>query len=239
MNEELYIRFEQYLADEMTPEEESDFEQLLESDSDVNEKFQIYKNWTNYLEHKFDSETEKFNQNLKSIATEHFSAKKETKVIAFKPWYYAVAATIVVVIGMWMMMMQNDPSYSDFNQHETAVFVERSDSNENLKLAQEAFNKKDYKQAVAAFDKIQDFRKPELQYFYAIALIETNDYTKAELFLDQLRGGNSVYKDKATWYLALSYLKQDKKAECKSILQQIASDAEDFDKAQQLLKELD
>ena len=44
MNEELYIRFEQYLADEMTSEEESDFEQLLESDSDVNEKFQIYKN---------------------------------------------------------------------------------------------------------------------------------------------------------------------------------------------------
>lgn len=238
MNEELYIRFEQYLTDEMTSEERTIFEDQLQNDISFNESFTLYKETTQFLEHKFSKEKAEFNQNLKSIATEHFSAKKETKVIAFKPWYYAVAAIIVVVSGMWMMM-QNDPSYSDFNQHETAVFVERSDSNENLQKAQEAFNKKDYKQAVAAFDKIQDFRKPELQYFYAIALIETNNYTKAELFLDQLRGGNSVYKDKATWYLALSYLKQDKKAECKSILQQIASDAEDFDKAQQLLKELD
>lgn len=238
MNEEIYLQFEHYLADEMTSEEKSLFEELLQNDLSIQEKFRVYKNWTNYLENKFDPETESFKTNLKSIAAEHFSTKKETKVIAFKPWYYAVAATIVVVIGTWMMM-QNDPSYNDFNQHETAVFVERSDSNEDLKLAQEAFNKKDYKKAVEAFDKIQDFRKPELQYFYAIALIETNDYTKAELFLDQLRGGNSVYKDKATWYLALSYLKQEKKAACKSTLKEIPVDAEDFDKAQQLLKELD
>lgn len=238
MNEELYIRFEQYLADEMTSEERTIFEDQLQNDDSFNESFTLYKETTQFLEHKFSKEKVEFNQNLKSIAAQHFTSIKETKVIAFKPWYYAVAATIVVVIGMWMMM-QNDPSYSDFNQHETAVFVERSDSNESLQKAQEAFNKKDYQQAVAAFDKIQDFRKPELQYFYAIALIETNDYTKAELFLDQLRGGNSVYKDKATWYLALSYLKQDKKGDCKAMLQQIPADAEDYQKAQKLLNNLE
>ncbi len=238
MNEELYIRFEQYLADEMTSEEKTIFEAQLQNDASMNESFTLYKETTQFLEHHFSKEKAEFNQNLKSIAAKHFTAKKETKVIAFKPWYYAVAATIVVVIGMWMMM-QNDPSYSDFNQHETAVFVERSDSNENLQKAQEAFNKKDYKQAIEAFDKIQDFRKPELQYFYAIALIETSNYAKAELFLDQLRGGNSVYKDKATWYLALSYLKQDKKVVCKSTLKEIPADAEDYGRAQQLLEELD
>lgn len=238
MNEELYIRFEHYLANEMTSEEKTIFEEQLRNDTSFNESFTLYKETTQFLEHQFSKETIDFKENLKSISNQHFTEKKETKVITFKPWYYAVAATIVVVIGMWMMM-QNDPSYSDFNQHETAVFVERSDSNENLKLAQEAFNNKDYKKAVAAFDKIQDFRKPELQYFYAIALIETNDFTKAELFLDQLRGGNSVYKDKATWYLALSYLKQDKKAECKSTLKEIPVDAEDYQKAQKLLNNLE
>jgi hypothetical protein len=54
-----------------------------------------------------------------------------------------------------------------------------------------------------------------------------------------LRGGNSVYKDKATWYLALSYLKQDKKAACKSTLKEIPVDAEDYDKAQKLLNNLE
>jgi predicted Zn-dependent protease len=238
MNEELFIRFEHYLANEMTSEEKITFENQLKNDSSFSESFTLYKETTQFLAHKFSKEKAEFNQNLKSIAAQHFTTKKETKVIAFKPWYYAVAATIVVVIGMWMMM-QNDPSYSDFNQHETAIFVERSDSNENLRLAQEAFNRKDYPKAVEAFDKIQDVRKPELQFFYAISLIETNNYAKAELFLDQLRSGNSVYKDRATWYLALSYLKQDKREDCKLMLNEIPSGAEDYDKAQQLLKELD
>jgi thioredoxin-like negative regulator of GroEL len=116
--------------------------------------------------------------------------------------------------------------------------MERSIGDANLKEAQEAFNAKNYKKAVAAFDKITDFRDPELQFFYAISLIETNNFAKAQLFLDQLREGNSVYKHKATWYLALSYLKQDKNVECKATLKEIPSDAEDFDKAQQLLNDL-
>jgi hypothetical protein len=141
-------------------------------------------------------------------------------------------------MGMWFMM-QNDANYSDYNQHDTALFMERSVGDQNLKAAQEAFNAKDYKKAVVAFDKITDFRDPELQLFYAISLIETNNYPEAQLFLDQLRNGNSVYKHKATWYLALSYLKQDKKEACKSTLKEIPADAEDFEKAQELLNDLE
>jgi hypothetical protein len=39
--------------------------------------------------------------------------------------------------------------------------------------------------------------------------------------------------------LALSKLKQNKGKECKSFLKQIPNDAEDYEKAQQLLKKLD
>lgn len=239
MNEETYIRFENYLANELPPEEQQLFEEQLQNDTQFNESFQIYSNWTNYLENKFDPEAENFKENLKSISAQHFTEETtpKSKVITFKPWYYAAAASIVVVIGTWFMM-QNDPNYSNYNQHDTALFMERSVGDENLKQAQEAFNAKDYKKAVAFFDKITDFRDPELQYFYAISLIETNDYTKAKLFLDYLREGNSVYRHKATWYLALSYLKQDKIEECKMTLNQIPADAEDYEKAQQLLSDL-
>jgi hypothetical protein len=240
MNEETYIRFENYLANELSFEEKTLFEEQLQNDTQFNESFTLYKETTAFLEHKFSNETLDFKENLKSISDQHFEEQLESKskVIAFKPWYYAVAASVVVVMGMWFMM-QNDANYSDYNQHDTALFMERSVGDANLKEAQEAFNTKDYKKAAAAFDKITDFRDPELQFFYAISLIETNNYTKAQLFLDQLREGNSVYKHKATWYLALSYLKQDKKEECASTLKEIPSDAEDFDKAQKLLNELE
>ena len=82
-------------------------------------------------------------------------------------------------------------------------------------------------------------KNPELHYFYAIALIETNDYAKAETLLKEIKSGTSVYKEKATWYLALSNLKQKKLEECKIYLKQIPTDAEDYDNAQKLLKRLD
>lgn len=240
MNDELYTSFESYLNNQMLPEERKALEEKLQNDADIKEKFEIYQNWTNYLENKFDSETTAFKENLKSISKENFAEKevKKSKVIAFKPFYYAVAASVVLALGTWFMM-QGTPEYGDFNQHENAFFVERSVGDANLNEAQKAFNDKDYKKTVAAFEKIQNLTNPELQYFYAIALIETNDYTKAEILLNTIKSGSSVYKEKATWYLALSYLKQNKLEECKIYLNQISADAEDYEKAQKLLKKID
>ena len=239
MNEELYIAFENYLSNEMLPEERTAFEEKLQNDSDVSEKFRIYQNWTDFLENKFDSNTADFKKNLETISKENFSeTKSKSKVIAFKPWYYAVAASLVICLGTWFMMPGN-PEYGDFNQHENAYFMERGTSDINLNEAQKAFNVKDYKKAVASFEKVKDMTSPELQYFYAISLIETNHYTKAESLLSNIKSGTSVYKDKATWYLALSDLKQKKFDECKTYLKQIPTDAEDYLKAQKLLKDLD
>lgn len=240
MNDELYISFESYLNNQMLPEERKALEEKLQNDADLKEKFDIYQNWTNYLENKFDSETIAFKENLKSISKENFTEKevKKSKVINFKPFYYAVAASVVLALGTWFMM-QGTPEYGDYNQHENAFFVERSVGDTNLNEAQKAFNDKDYKKTVLAFEKVQNLTNPELQYFYAIALIETNDFTKAEILLNTIKSESSVYKEKAVWYLALSNLKQNKLDECKMYLNQLSPDAEDYEKAQKLLKDLD
>ena len=240
MNEERYIGFESYLNNEMPSDEKIIFEEKLKNDSSFKESFNLYKETTQLLEHKFSSETIDFKNNLESISKAHFSetSEKEVKVVNLRPWYYAVAATMALVFGA-LLFTQSDPQYGDYNQHETAVFVERSEGDANLKQAQEFFNAKEFKKAVDAFEKIEDLKNPELQYFYAIALIETKDYQKAEIFLNNVKSGTSVYKDKATWYLALSNLKQKKLEDCKSFLKQIPEDGEDYEKAQQLLKDLD
>lgn len=240
MSEQLYITFENYFSNEMSQEEKLEFENQLQNDIELREKFELYKETTQFLATKFDSETAAFKENLKSISKENFTEKeaKKSKVIAFKPFYYAVAASVVLALGTWFMM-QGTPEYSDFNQHENAFFVERSVGDTNLNEAQKAFNDKDYKKTVLAFEKVQNLTNPELQYFYAIALIETNDFTKAEILLNTIKSGSSVYKEKAVWYLALSNLKQNKLGECKMYLNQLSPDAEDYEKAQKLLKDLD
>ena len=239
MNEEMYIGFESYLANEMPFDEKILFEEKLNNDAKFKEQFHLYEETTQLLSHKFSSETVDFKKNLQTISKENFTkTKNKSKVIAFKPWYFAVAASVVIVLGTWFMMPGN-PEYGDFNQHESAQFVERSDTNANLKEAQEFFNAHQYKKAIVSFEKVEDLTNPEVQYFYAIALIETNHYKYAELYLNNIKSGTSVYKEKATWYLALSNLKQKKFDECKAFLKQIPTDAEDYEKAQQLLKDLD
>lgn len=238
MNQEMYMDFENYLAGEMPHEQQLQFEKQLETDAAFRTQFDLYKETTQFLENRFSVETAAFKDNLNQISKEHFSATgQKSKVIRMQPWYYAVAASVAVVFGV--LFFNPDPQYSDFNQHETAVFTERSAADNNLKNAQDFFNAHEYKKAVASFEKISDLKNPELQYYFAIALIETNDYPKAQILLDNLRSGTSVYKDKATWYLSLSSLKQNNKEACKTYLKQIPEGAEDYEKAQELLGDLE
>jgi len=240
MNDEMYIGFESYLANEMPAEDKKLFEEKLVNDAQFKQQFELYKETTQFLSHKFSSETVAFKENLKAISSKNFEALEEvpTKVVNLKPWYYAVAASMALVFGT-ILYNQSGPQYGDYNQHETAQFMERGDEDANLKQAQEFFNEGQFQKAVDAFEKSTQFNNPEVIYFYAIALIETSQYAKSDLLLRDLKKGTSVYKDKATWYLALSNLKQKKIGACISYLKQIPVDAEEYEKAQELLKDLE
>jgi hypothetical protein len=160
-------------------------------------------------------------------------------VVAFKPWQYVIAASVAILVGLFVFQNIN-PSFDDYNNPELATFVKRGDVNENLKLAQDAFNAKNYKAAIPYFEAILKANKsPEIQYFYAVSLLEENQFQKAETNLSELKTGTSLYKNKATWYLALSKLKQKDYDSCKAILQTIPDDFEDYDLVQELLNELD
>ncbi len=241
MNEENYIKFSQYLDNAMTVEEKTSFEKQLSQDQELASSFGIFKELNLHLSNKFGNETElnAFKQNVKLISAEHFKDKK-SKVIAFKPWQYSVAASVAILLGLFVFMQNNNPNFEDYNQHENAYFTERGNEDTQLKLAQDAFNAKKYKEAVANFELIlKEKKSPEMQLYYSISLLEDNQFQKAEIQLMDLKLGTSIYATKATWYLALSKLKQKDYKSCKEILNSIPKDFEDYDKAQELLNELD
>lgn len=241
MQEELYIAFENYLNNEMTLEDKIDFENQLQSDETFKKQFELYKETTQFLELKFSNETIDFKENLKSISASHFadSTQNKPKVISLQSKWFAIAAMLVVFIGVWYLNSNGNPSYSDFNQHENANFTERSEVNPELKVAQDYFNAKDFQKASESFAKIENLTNPEIQLYYAISLIEMDDYLKAKILLENISQGNSVYKEDAIWYLALSSLKQKKYEDSKKYLQQISEDSEKYSQAQKLLNDLD
>lgn len=242
MQEELYLLFENYLNNEMSLEEKTSFENQLQNDPKLKEQFELYKQTTQFLEVKFSKETVDFKENLKSISENHFadSIKKKTKVISLQSKWFAIAAILVVFIGVWFMNNNGNPSYSDYNQHENANFVERGSVIKDLKVAQEAFNNKNYEEAIPLFEKVLvEYKRPEIEFYYGVSLLEVNKTSEAETVFRDLKNGTSVYNQKAIWYLALTKLKLEDFESCKTYLKEISADSEEFEKAQELLNELD
>jgi hypothetical protein len=241
MNEEHFLEFDEYLQGEMAVADKLAFEQQLKDQPDLAMAFETYKELHLHLGNKFGKadELKAFKENLKEVSKSHFK-KSKSKVIAFKPWHYAVAASVAVLFGLFFLNQNSNPRFEDYNQPETAFFTERGESNDNLKLAQDAFNAKQYKTAIPLFETILKTEKSaEIQYFYGVSLLETNRFSEAETVFNTLKIGNSIYKNKAIWSLALSKLKQKDFKACKELLLTIPEDYEGNDQVDALLEELD
>jgi hypothetical protein len=240
MNEERYILFDQYLQGELTIDAKNDFEKQLLEDSEFASEFETFKNVQFQLANKFgfEQEREAFKQNVAAISNKHFNNKP--KVIGLKPWYLAVAASVAVLFGLFFFNYNQNPVFGDYNNPEQASFAVRGTINETLKEAETAYNKKRYNTAIPLFETVlQKQKTAEIQFFYGVSLLEESHYLKAEAIFNELKAGNSVYKEKAVWYLALSKLKQKDYEACKKILETISEDYEDYDQVQELLNQLD
>ncbi|PJJ09799.1 tetratricopeptide repeat protein [Flavobacterium sp. 1] len=241
MNEDHFLEFDEYIQGEMSTADTLAFEQQLKDQPELAMAFETYKELHLHLENKFRqaNELKMFKKNLKGISKDHFKNSKP-KVIVFKPWHYGVVASVAVLVGLFFLNQNSDPLFEDYNQPETAFFTERGEVAANLKLAQDAFNAKQYKTAIPLFETIlKTDKSAEIQYFYGLSLLEGNKLPEAEAVFNTLKAGNSIYKNKAVWSLALSKLKQKDYKSCKELLLTIPEDYEGNDQVDALLEELD
>lgn len=240
MNEEQYIVFDQYLQGELSPQAQLTFEKDLAVNRELASAFETFQEIQGQLANKYGIEQERnaFVANLKAIASEP-AKTSPPKVVFFKPWMYAMAASVVVLMGLFVFQFNSNPSFEEYNQHENAYFTERSEANVTLKKAEIAFNAKEYAAAIPVFEALLKVNKtPEIQYFYGIALLENNNIKQSEVVFEALRSGNSIYANKAIWSLALAKLKQKDYKSCKEILLTIPADYENYDQVQDLLQQL-
>ena len=240
MSEEKYIVFDQYLQGKLSGEALLDFENQLSENPELASELETFKEVQMQLETKFGfaADRKAFETNLKNISVAHFKEGK-SKVISLKPLAYLVAASVMFLLGLFLFN-PSKPSFEEYNQYENAYLTERGDEIKDLKQAETAFNTKDYKTAIPLFESILKTNKTvEIQYFYGISLLENNQIDKAEAVFNEIKSGNSVYKNKAIYGLALAKLKQEDYEGCQEILLTIPSDYEDYDKVQELLGKLD
>ncbi|MCW2118208.1 tetratricopeptide repeat protein [Flavobacterium sp. 7A] len=241
MSEENYILFDQYLQGELSDAEKETFENKLKRDVVMASEFENFNEVNFQLKQKFSIEKQRlaFRQKISKIAYE-CRKMDEPKVKSLRPWFYSVAASVAVLLGVWFLMQASNLKFKDFNHYENAYFVERGDVNANLKLAQEAFNAKNYQEATVQFEIIlKDKSSPEIQLYYGISLMELDRLKEASVIFETIRSGTSIYKNKASWSLALLQLKQKDYESCEATLKTITEDYEDYDIVQSLIGKLE
>lgn len=244
MKEQDYILFESYLSEALSKDEVTSFEARLKSEPEFNQAFNTYKELNSFLVHKFENEeaSTEFQDNLMSISNSYFEKQEAPKkVVQFKPWQYAMAASVALLVGIFMFNNFSNPSFNDYNNYESISFTVRGANDDLLQTAQEAFNNRDFASAEVAFNQLieEDDNNAELKLYRAISNIELNNFEMADNILKELSSRNSAFKNKATWYLALSKLKQENKDACLEILKTIQEEADDYKQAQKLIKKLD
>ncbi|MDO5979360.1 tetratricopeptide repeat protein [Flavivirga spongiicola] len=244
MEDQNYILFESYLSKELSQDEIDTFESRLKNELDFNQAFNTYKELSSFLEHKFENEATSiaFQDNLRTISNTYFE-KQETakKVVRFKPWQYAMAASVVLLIGIFTFNNFSNPTFNDYNNYDTISLTVRGGQDELLKTAENAFNNKDFVKAEAVFGQLlaNDDSNKEWQLYRGIALLELDEFDEADSLFSRLSSESSVYKNKATWYLALSKLKHKDHDACLKILRTLPEDADDYKQAQKLIKKLE
>ncbi|WP_457617086.1 tetratricopeptide repeat protein [Lutibacter sp.] len=240
MNDSNYIEFENYISNELSSEEKKHFEEKLNTNADLKEEFEIYKALNTSLSSKFSNEEEEQNlrKTLTKLGNKHIA--KKGKVIELKTYKnLMIAASIAIIVGLFVFN-NNTPSYNDYANHNALELVVRGENNEAFSRAEEAFNSKNYEEALKELTFLSNIylTDTEIQLYKGICLLELGNYYEAEAIFDKISAGTSSLSSTAVWYKALSLLKQKKYIACKQLLKTIPQSAPEYNKAQDLLDKL-
>src|SRR5690606_14591421 len=155
MNEQDYILFEDYLEGTLSATEKNEFERRLAADEKFQQAFLTYKELSGFLESKFEVEPEKFKENLKNISDTYFNkTENKSRTLRFKPWQYAIAASIVVIFGLVVIINDPTPVYGDYANFNKISLTVRGGNEELLPKAEKAFNEGNYEESLLYFDQI-------------------------------------------------------------------------------------
>lgn len=233
--------FTAYIDKELSGEELKSFEIKLKEDIAFKTAFEDFKEVYNQLEHFHSDERAKFAQCLQDVG-EQFEADIEdnTAVRSISWWKTAVAASVILAIGWFSYANFGSLNYDKMLAQEQISLGLRSEAADLSKQAENAFNNKDYEQAIVYFDQLltSDTEQVQIQYYKAYALFKTKEYEEALASLKPITQGSSAYVDQASLLKGILYFENQDFSKAKESLENISKPSEYYKSAQKLLKKI-
>jgi tetratricopeptide (TPR) repeat protein len=253
---------EKYLAGKMTDDEKKMFAEVRIKDHELNAMLDDMDHLIKGIKHSAAQSSKKekedrlkfFNEimDMEEDASRDENASVSTgKVVPFyrKPSVMAIAASIVLMISVSIIFIQNR---APLNERLYTAYYEPFDSpgsgltrgSSEVTLKAQAYGAYDnghFAEAAVLFEKLIAENKGTTATYLCLgnAYLAQGQLDKAEASFNHVATSDSDLVTQAHWYLALTYLKQNKLEKAKAALWIISDSSTYGEKAKKLLKDLD
>lgn len=228
IDQELFEQIEAYLLNTLSPEERSRFEKQLAADPSLQKELDLQRQ-------------------LLAIATiESFKTDQQAKptlpakVKPISKWWWAAAAMLVLISGIWYLQSKSVSPQQLANHYfipDPGLPVTMSSTRQyQFYDGMVSYKEADYDKALSIWKSIAQNNNSSdtVQYFIGVAYLNTDQYNDALQQLLPIAEGKGKWKDKAAWYLSITYLKLNQPKKAANWLKTIPS----YPEANELLEEL-
>lgn len=261
------IKINQYINGELSDSDLSAFEDLLKKDKNLMEEVNFHKEVDAVLMEKmspvneFKEEEALLLPALNNLGSKHFLEENETTKTTndiketppsgiLKPTLIKSLIPIALLAAAAMLIFVFVPFKSDFTNATLAnnnfqpfglETVRSAVNNPSIQdKAQKTYNDKKYNEALPLLEKwvIESPGSPKAWLAKGSAEYNLNKLDDAITSFSRVVE-NTSFKAVARWYMALTYLKKGDKEQAKAILIKIEKEAENYEEANKLLKQID
>lgn len=258
MSIEKQDKIDRYLRGEMQTAEAKAFEKSLSEDEELRVAYEDTLLLAQTIETvAIDKETK---NSFEAVSEEQVRAllkeKKNSRRFLIRTAWMAAAILVAVVVMEFMRLpVPGSPEGVYYAYFETYPVEELAPSRgtdilsdslkEELRLAFSEYRKKNYVEALTAFQSLEESTANEysgVNLYKAICQMKLNRYADAIQSLQMLvaDGESNPYYQPACWYLSLAYLKNHQQENAETLLQQIIQEGGFYaEKAREVLKRLD
>ncbi len=239
---------EKYLMNDMSAGEIKKFEKLLLEDADLRKEFSFRRKTNEAI---LEDDIIELRESLNEITLN----KNNNGLVNFIESHrknLAIAATIIILISLSLSFLYPFRQSLDqlfnsyYNTYPALANVRSLENNEESEvLINESFDfyeKYNYKKASELFCEvlILDNNNVVAQFYLALCELENNNFDKSEEYLSGLiQKKDHLFWEQSHWYLAMLYLKQNKKEKAKSVFKKIIDEEMVYkNEAKSILKKL-
>lgn len=236
---------DRFKAGEMDPQEKLNFERDLNSNLQLAREKRLDDDIDAMLQ---DEDIIDFRKQLIEVYNNEAPMINRPYAVPIRKnkWYLATASVLVLLIISGALLFlppeSNERLFKKYYNTEQVINVARS-GNDQLFDAMLKYQQKQFAEASVLFDKILETDESNIavRFYSGISSIETQHYDKAiKAFRYIITHNDNLFIEHATWFLGLTYLKQDFAEEAKKVFIAIANNPDNYyqSKAKEILTKM-